>query len=119
MNLRITQPPPTAHPIASLDTFDDVLTTDRGAYLGLVIAGPLMDDEVSRARLKRKMELYVGYFLSQAYRDRYGSAGLDRSRIYISIHAGSDTSMLKLVEDYCDYIRGNGITPVIKLTDEA
>jgi hypothetical protein len=118
MDQGTTQPTPTAHPIASLDTFDNVLTTDRGAYLGLVIAGPLVDDEVSRVRLKRKVDLYVGYFLSQAYRDRYGSAGSDRSRVYISIHAGSDASMLKLVESYCDYIRGNGITPVIKLTDE-
>lgn len=118
MDPETDRPQPIAHPIASLDTFDNVVTTDRGAYLGMVIAGPLKDDEVSRARLRRKIDLYVGYFLSHAYRDLYGGPGFDRSRIYISIHAGSDSSMLTLVEAYGDYIRENAITPIIKLTDK-
>jgi hypothetical protein len=77
------------HPISRLDTYDTVVTTGRGGYLGLVIAGPLRDDEVSRARLKKKIGLYLGYFQSPRYLDRYAAPSLDRSRIYISIHAGS------------------------------
>lgn len=107
---------PGPHPISSLDAYDTALTTDRGAYLGLVIASPLRDDEVSRARLKKKIELYIGYFQSPAYHERYGAPSLDRSRIYISIHAGSAPSMLKLVESYSTHIRENSITPVIKIT---
>jgi hypothetical protein len=119
MDQEADQTQPTTHPIASLDGFDNVVAFDRGAYLGLVIASPLKDDEVSRARLRKKIELYVGYFLSQEYRDRHGCPGLDRSRIYVSVHAGSDASMLKLIETYSDDVRGNGITLIIKLTTES
>jgi hypothetical protein len=106
---------PVPHPISSLDTYDTVVTTDRGAYLGLVIAGALRDDEVSRARLKKKIELYIGYFQSAAYLDRYGLPGLDKSRIYISVHADSAPSMLELIESYSASIQELGITPIIKI----
>ena len=107
---------PVPHPISSLDTYDTVVTTDRGAYLGLVIASPLRDDEVSRARLKKKIDLYTGYFQSPQYLERCGTPSLDRSRVYISIHAGSAPSMLELVESYDAHFRDFGITLVVKIS---
>jgi hypothetical protein len=84
---------PVPHPIRSLDTYDTVVTTDRGAYLGLVMAGPLRDDEVSQ------------------YVERYGTPRLDRSRIY-----SSAPSMLKLVESDGADFRELGITLVMKIS---
>jgi hypothetical protein len=104
------------HPIPRIDTFDTVLTTDRGANLGIVIATPLRDDKCSKERLRRKMEMYLSYFQSPEYRDRCGYPLPDRSRIYVSIPAGSDASMLQLVHHYMSQMLSNGITPVLELT---
>ena len=103
------------HPIPRLDTLDAVVDTDRGAYLGIVIATPLRDDEVSRERLRRKFELSLGYFQTPEYRERCGLPMPDRSKIYLNIHADSDSSMLELVERYMAQVLANGITPVLKL----
>jgi hypothetical protein len=105
------------HPIPRLDTFDTVLTTERGAYLGLVIATPLRDDSISRARLHRKVGMYLQYFRSQEYQERCGAPLPDRSRIYVSVHPASDPSMLKLIEDYTSNMPEQGITPVLKFSD--
>jgi hypothetical protein len=103
------------HPIPRLDTYDTELTTESGAYIGIVIATPLRDDAMSRARLLRKIELYLRYFQSREYRERNGAPMPDRSRIYVSIHTASDPSMLQLIEFYMEQMPANGITPVLKL----
>jgi hypothetical protein len=77
------------HPIPRVDAYDALLTTDQGAYLGLVIASPLRDDEVSRIRLQRKLEMYMTYFQSPEYRDRCGAPSPTHCKIYVSIHSKS------------------------------
>jgi hypothetical protein len=105
------------HPIPRVDAYDALLTTDQGAYLGLVIASPLRDDEVSRIRLQRKLEMYMTYFQSPEYRDRCGAPSPTHCKIYVSIHSSSDAAMLDLVNHYLDQMPSNGICPILKLTD--
>jgi hypothetical protein len=103
------------HPIPRVDAYDTLLKTERGAYLGLVIASPLRDDAHSRQRLQRKLEIYLEYFQSPEYRERCGPPKPDRSRIYVSIHSTSDPAMLDLVNHFLDQMLVNGITPVLEL----
>jgi hypothetical protein len=104
------------HPIPRLDTIDTELTTDRGAYIGIVIASPLIDDPLSKARLLEKVELYLSYFESPQFLKRCGEARPDRCRIYVSVHSGTDPKMLDLIDQCGARILVKGITPVIQLT---
>jgi len=61
------------HPIPRLDTLDTLLTHDRGAYVGIVIASPLTNDSVSRARLLRKLMGCLEYFQLPGYLQRFGA----------------------------------------------
>jgi hypothetical protein len=103
------------HAIPRLDTLDALLTTDRGAYVGIVIATPLRDDAVSRARLLRKVEVSVSYFLSDEFRVQYGVPTPDNARLRIHVHAGSVASMLALIHNYCSQVLSNGISPEVEL----
>jgi hypothetical protein len=91
------------------------VTTDQGAYVGIIIATPLRDDEISRARLQEKVEVSLSYFQSAKYRETYGAPCRERSRLWISIHRDSDAAMLSLVEDYRAQIEGNDMTVVVKI----
>jgi hypothetical protein len=102
------------HPIPRLDTLDVHLNTERGAYVGIVIASPLRDDPVSRARLQRKVEVSLGFFQSEEYRGEHGAPEHGRSRLWISIHSGSDPAMLELVDHYRAEIEANGVTARVK-----
>jgi len=104
-----------SHPIPRLDTLDTHLTTDQGAYVGIIIASPLRDDEVSRARLQEKVEVSLSYFQSAEYREKYGVPCRERSCLWISIHCDSDATMLSLVEHYRAQIERNDMTVVVKL----
>jgi len=101
------------HPIPRLDTYDTLVQTERGAYLGIVIAAPLRDDERSRVRLRRKFEGAFGYFRSADYLARCGTPKPEHCRLYVNIHSGSDPEMLRLVEHYCAVIAAGGVTPVV------
>jgi hypothetical protein len=105
-----------SHPIPRLDTLDTHLTTDQGAYVGIIIASPLRDDEISRARLQKKVDVSLSYFQSAEYREKYGAPCRERSRLWISIHFDSDATMFSLVEHYRAQIEGNEVTVVVKLT---
>lgn len=105
------------HPIPSLDTLDTLLESDQGARVGIVIATPLLDDPVSRARLQRKVEVTLGYFSGAAFRERHGAPNPAHCKIYVSVHARSDPSMLSLVQHYCSQFTANGIAPVVKLIE--
>ena len=101
------------HPIPRLDTYDTLLEFAKGAYLGIVIAAPLKDDERSRARLRRKFEVALGYFRSEAYLARCGTPQPTHCRVYVNIHSGSDAEMLRLIEQHCAEVASSGITPVV------
>ena len=103
------------HPIPRLDTLDVHVTTDKGAYVGIVIASPLRDDEMSRARLQEKVEVTLSYFQSAEYQERYGVPCRERSRFWINVHCDSDPSMLELIEHYREQIEANDMTAVVKL----
>ena len=103
------------HPIPRLDTLDVLRFTDRGAYVGIVIASPLKDDAISRARLLRKIEVSLGYFRSAEYRERYGAPDPKRSRLWVHVHADSDARMLALLEHYCSQFVANGVTARLEL----
>jgi hypothetical protein len=103
------------HPIPRLDTLDVHLTTDQGAYVGIVVASPLRDDTMSRARLQQKVEVSLSYFQSAEYRETYGLPCRERSRLWINVHYDSDATMLQLIEHYRAQIEANGITAVVNL----
>jgi hypothetical protein len=105
-----------AHPIPRLDTIDTELQTDRGAYIGIVIAAPLKHDPQSKARLLRKVALSLSYFESLQFLKRCGEPRPDRCRIYISVHSGTDSKMLEIIDQCGARMLANGITPVIELT---
>jgi hypothetical protein len=104
-----------SHPIPRLDTLDVHVTTDKGAYVGIVIASPLKDDEVSRARLQEKVEVTLSYFQTAEYREKYGRPCRERSRFWFNVHCESDPSMLELIEHYREQVEANDMTAVIKL----
>jgi len=104
------------HPIPRLDALDTVVTHERGAYVGIVIASPLRDDPLSRARLLRKIEVTLQYFQSPEFTKRCGQPTPQRCKVYISVHSGSDPAMIDLVEDCRARISEVGATPVISLT---
>ena len=97
-----------SHPIPRLDALDVHVTTDQGAYVGIIIASALRDDEISRARLQKKVEVSLGYFLSPECRERYGAPSPDRSRLWMNVH------MLELIEHYRTQIEVNGVSAVVK-----
>jgi hypothetical protein len=101
------------HPIPRLDTYDTLVQTSNGTYLGIVIATPLRNDERSRTRLRRKFEGALGYFRSPGYIARCGAPHPKHCRLYVNIHSGSDPEMLRLVEQHCAEIAASGITPVV------
>jgi hypothetical protein len=103
------------HPIPNLDTLDVHVNTDKGAYVGIVTARPLKDDEISRARLQRKIEVALSFFNSEEYRELHGAPCRTRSRLWINVHSGSDAAMLTLVEHYRTQIEANDVTAVVKL----
>ena len=103
------------HPIPRLDTIDVEVRTKNGAYIALVVATPLKDDPVSRARLLRKIDLYLAYFRSPEYRSRCGAPSLEHSTIYFKIHSASDAAMLQLIDGYAAQIEANSISAEIKL----
>jgi hypothetical protein len=96
-----------------LDSLDVHLATDKGAYVGIVIASPLRDDEVSRARLREKIEVTLSYFESAEYQEKYGRPNREHSRFWINVHYDSDQSMLELIEHYRAQIGANDITAVV------
>jgi hypothetical protein len=104
-----------SHPIPRLDTLDVHITTDRGVYVGIVIASPLKDDAVSRARLQEKVEVTMNYFQTAEYREKYGLPCRERSRFWFNVHCESDPSMLELIEHYREQVEANDMTAVIKL----
>jgi hypothetical protein len=103
------------HPIPRLDSLDVQLTADKGAYVGIVIASPLKDNEMSRARLHEKVEVSVRYFRTAEYRERYGAPCRERSRFGFHVHYGSDASMLQLIEHYREQIESNDIAAAVRL----
>lgn len=105
------------HPIPRLDTLDTVVETDRGAYVGIVIAAPLSDDSVSRARLQRKIEVSLGYFHDVAFREKHGPPSPAHCRIYLSVHSHSSASILELIEHFCSQFEANGVASVLQLIE--
>jgi hypothetical protein len=107
------------HPIPRLDTHDTLVETAKGAYLGIVIASPLKDDQRSRARLRRKFESAASYFRSTEHIARCGTPQPEHCRLYVNIHSGSDPEMLRLVELHCAEIAASGIAPVVTFVASA
>jgi hypothetical protein len=103
------------HPIPRLDALDVLLDSDQAVRVGIVIAAPLIDSPKSRVRLERKLELCLNYFWTEAVRQRYGSPRPEAYHLYISVHAGSDQSMLDLIQSQEDRIARHGVRPVIQL----
>jgi len=104
------------HPIPRLDVLDTVVTTERGAYVGILISTPLRDDPISRARLRRKIELSLGYFAGADYLARFGPADPAHSKLYLSVHANSDAGMIELIEQYCAQFPASGVAAVLELS---
>jgi hypothetical protein len=103
------------HPIPRLDTLDVHVNTDKGAYVGIVIASPLKNDDLSKARLQRKIEVSLEFFLSSEYRALHGAPCRTQSRLWINVHSDTDAEMLALIEHYRVQIEANDVSAVVKL----
>jgi hypothetical protein len=87
------------HPIRQVDVIDVVVNIrGGGSRYGLTIASPLAGDERSRQRLLRKIEAYIGDFLSP-----------DKCKILVGIHPASDAAIFSMLDECRPWLLDNGI----------
>ncbi|MFY8162823.1 MAG: hypothetical protein ACOVKC_01165 [Brevundimonas sp.] len=87
------------HPIPRIFVLDiHAKAADGAGQLELVIASPLRNDRRSKERLLRKLDVYLDFIHSEAWRDEHGPPALPTARINVLINRDSDPEMLELVE---------------------
>ncbi|WP_292064979.1 hypothetical protein [Brevundimonas sp. UBA7664] len=87
------------HPIPRIFVLDiHAKAADGAGQLELVIASPLRNDRRSKERLLRKLDVYLDFIHSEAWRDEHGPPARPTARINVLINRDSDSEMLELVE---------------------
>ena len=102
------------HPIRDASVIDTVVTTDRGAYYGLVIASPVSGDVASQERLLNKISAYIGDFHSEGYISRFGKPSMESCQITVGIHPKSDPIIFELLGKCKAWVEDNNIRFVVK-----
>jgi hypothetical protein len=98
------------HPIRQVDVIDVVVNIrGGGSRYGLTIASPLAGDERSRQRLLRKIEAYIGDFLSVESIARNGRPTPDKCKILVGIHPASDAAIFSMLDECRPWLLDNGI----------
>ena len=61
------------HPIPHLGKIDVAVNVRNGGYYSIVVSRPLVNDEVTRERLLRKLDNYLNDFYSPGFSETNGS----------------------------------------------
>ena len=89
-----------SHPIPNLDVIDAFgVKNDGGATLALVIATPLDASPRSVFRLFKKVEGYLAYIASEAFRAECGPPSPENTAIRVRIHRESAPEIFDLLAD--------------------
>jgi hypothetical protein len=88
-----------AHPIPNLEVVD-VYTVKKGggAWLSIVIASPLQDDDRSLERLLKKIERYLDFTRAPEFVAACGVATVANTEVQVLIHPQSAPLAFKLLE---------------------
>ena len=87
------------HPVPYLEKLDIVAKArNGGAYLVVVIASPLMDDDRSVQRLNRKLGNYLVFIASDEFRSEFGAPNPATTTITVVIHPASSPRIFELLE---------------------
>ena len=107
-----------SHAIPDVTVIDVTIGLEGGgADYGLVIAKPLLGDERSLKRLKRKIENYVDDFYSDDSAVQYGTRRSGRMSIVVHIHRDSDPTVFDRFKEYEVWIKSRGIDFSLKRID--
>jgi uncharacterized protein YtpQ (UPF0354 family) len=98
-----------SHPIPNLEVIDVIgKKKDVGATLALVIATPILADPRSIYRLFRKLDAYLGYVASEAYREECGNPDPGNTRIEVNLHAGAAPEVKELLGSLSSWAEKRG-----------
>jgi uncharacterized protein YtpQ (UPF0354 family) len=87
-----------AHPIPSIDVLDlHAKLKSGGSKLAIVIASPLKSDARSVFRFFQKLDGYLDYIASDAYKTEYGAPNPETTTIEVKIHPDSDEQVMALI----------------------
>jgi len=105
------------NPISFVHRYDTVVTFDGGgAYLGIVIAAPLLSDHRSIARLKEKLRFYLESFFSPFGQQTWQTPREGKMKIYIKIHHDSCPEAFAIMQNFKDVAARRGVELVISIT---
>ena len=94
-----------SHPIQNLDVIDALgVKNEGGALLALIIAAPLDASARSVFRLFRKIEGYLAYVASDAFRAECGPPSPETTDIRVRIHRESAPEIFDLLADVRNWV---------------
>jgi hypothetical protein len=103
-----------SHPIPKLDVIDVQAVKDDGSNrLVVVIASPLDERPRSVLRLFTKLEAYLWYVGSDAYRHTYGEASPERTCIELRIHPASASAIFELLQALPEWVQKQGASLIV------
>ncbi len=104
------------HPIPALAALDvHGVKIGDGSDLGIVIASPMKADEYSQRRLLSKIENYLGFISSPAYREEFGAPTAENTAVVIHIHRSSESAIFELIERCKPWVLDNHATLRVEL----
>jgi hypothetical protein len=87
-----------SNPIPYMDKIDVQVSTDKGAFYGIVIASPLSGSEWSQRRLLRKVEAYFGHIAAERLKWKKNHEIPMLARLRVAIHPDSDPVIFELLQ---------------------
>jgi len=106
-----------SHPIPHLSKIDVTIHIKNGDYYGIETRSPLTNDVVTRTRLLKKLDSYLGDIHSESAVRRRGSALPGKLRIYVGLYQSSDKGIVDFVESCRPWLEDNGVQLHIKYLD--
>jgi hypothetical protein len=104
-----------AHPVPKLGVIDvNTVKKGGGSDLFLVVAKPLPADHRSLKRLLKKVENYLAFIGSDAFRRESGCPTPDNTRIVVKLHPGSAAEAFELLERNKQWVINNSASLVIE-----
>jgi hypothetical protein len=104
-----------AHPIPHLSKIDVAIWHKNGGYYGIVVERPLHDDTISRTRLLKKLQNYLGDFYSEEFRRLHGAPLPGKLRIYVALHPESDRGIFAFLDDCRPWLADNKVDLVVRI----
>jgi hypothetical protein len=104
------------HPIPDLGVVDvNTVKKTGGSDLFIVIAEPLTAEVRSLKRLMRKLEAYLEFLYTDAFRRESGTPTPENTKIIVKIHPDSDHAVFELLENNKGWVHNNNATLVIDI----